>query len=193
VSGRTGRTEASRVIYDNYGSQIYRVDYSDHMRSLNHSLPHLHQFEFGIGYSFGKETVFNLKKNMTYINKLEDILKEYSYWKPNDIAYIKEIHWNQDGLKVICYFQSRNNREMWPDLNQSFIELILHFENVKNVKLNFSGSGLYFVSGFDIINVSEDGLEKINFYIHDYEDESIEFSCEKIEVLSVGQPFLLDL
>jgi len=130
---------------------------------------------------------------MKYINKLEDILKEYSYWKPNDIAYIKEIHWNQDGLKVICYFQSRNNREMWPDLNQSFIELILHFENVKNVKLNFSGSGLYFVSGFDIINVSEDGLEKINFYIHDYEDESIEFSCEKIEVLSVGQPFLLDL
>lgn len=59
VSGRTGRTEASRVIYDNYGRQIYRVDYSDHMRSINHSVPHLHQYEFGIGSSFGKETVFN--------------------------------------------------------------------------------------------------------------------------------------
>lgn len=82
---------------------------------------------------------------------------------------------------------------MWPDLNQNFIELILHFENVKNVKLNFSGSELHFISGFDIIDISEDGLEKINFYIQDYEDDTIEFSCEKIQVLSVGKPALLDL
>ncbi|MFQ6603195.1 hypothetical protein [Flavobacterium sp. C3NV] len=97
-----------------------------------------------------------------------------------------------NGLKVSCYFQSRDNRVMWPDLNQSFIELILSFENVKNVKFNFSGSGLHFVSGFDIVDVSEDGLEQINFYIQDYEDESIEFSCEKMQVLSVGKPVLLN-
>ena len=59
VSSCTGRTEASRVIFDDYGRQIFRVDYSNHMRPTNHSLPHLHQYEFGIGYSHGKETVFN--------------------------------------------------------------------------------------------------------------------------------------
>lgn len=59
VSGRTGRTEASRVIFDNYGRQIFRVDYSTHLRPGNHSMPHLHQYEFGIGFSHGKETVFN--------------------------------------------------------------------------------------------------------------------------------------
>jgi hypothetical protein len=46
VSGRTGRMESSRVIYDNYGRQIYRVDFSNHMRPLNHSVPHLHQYQY---------------------------------------------------------------------------------------------------------------------------------------------------
>ena len=59
VSGRTGRMESSRVIYDNYGRQIYRVDFSDHMRPLNHSVPHLHQYQYGPMSSFGKESVFN--------------------------------------------------------------------------------------------------------------------------------------
>ena len=59
VSGRTGRTEASRVIFDNYGRQIFRVDYSTHMRPGNHSMPHLHQYEFGMGFAHGKESVFN--------------------------------------------------------------------------------------------------------------------------------------
>lgn len=39
VSGRTGRMENSRVIYDNFGRQIYRVDFSNHMRPLDHSVP----------------------------------------------------------------------------------------------------------------------------------------------------------
>ena len=56
-NGRTGRIENSRVIYDEYGRQSYRVDFSDHMRS-DHSLPHLH--EYGPGYSnTGMEKVFH--------------------------------------------------------------------------------------------------------------------------------------
>ncbi len=59
VSGRTGIMENSRVIYDNYGRQIYRVDFSNHMRPMNHSTPHLHQYQYGPMSSFGKESVFN--------------------------------------------------------------------------------------------------------------------------------------
>lgn len=58
-SGRTGRMESSRVIYDSYGRQTYRVDFSDHMRPLNHSIPHLHQYQYGPMSGFGKESVFN--------------------------------------------------------------------------------------------------------------------------------------
>lgn len=59
-SGRTGQRETSRVIYDNYGRQIYRVDYSNHMRPLNHSNPHSHQYKYKIDYfPNGKETLYN--------------------------------------------------------------------------------------------------------------------------------------
>jgi hypothetical protein len=59
VSGHTGQSEVSRVIYDNYGRQIYRVDYSNHLRPLNHNLLHLHQYEYDSMSSFGKESVYN--------------------------------------------------------------------------------------------------------------------------------------
>ncbi len=60
VSGRTKQMEKSRVIYDDYGRQIYRVDFTDHMRPLDHSSPHLHEYIFGRGYSpKGKESLFN--------------------------------------------------------------------------------------------------------------------------------------
>jgi RHS repeat-associated protein len=42
-SGRTGRIEESRVIYDNFGRQKYRIDKTDHMMPLDHSNPHLHE------------------------------------------------------------------------------------------------------------------------------------------------------
>lgn len=62
-SGRTGRMEFSKAIYDDYGRQIYRIDFSDHMRPLNHSIPHLHQYQYGSAFSSnGKETLYNFWK-----------------------------------------------------------------------------------------------------------------------------------
>jgi hypothetical protein len=79
----------------------------------------------------------------------------------------------------------------WPDLTIDFVEATFEFKNVNNIKLNFIGKGLHFVSGFDIVNASDHGLENINFYIEDYEDGSIEFSCEDIEIISLKNPALL--
>ena len=60
VSGRTGRSETSRVIYDEHGRQIYRVDFSDHMRPLDHSNPHLHEYQYGPGFDPHRELLHNL-------------------------------------------------------------------------------------------------------------------------------------
>lgn len=61
ISGRTGHMENSRVIYDSYGRQTYRVDFSDHMRPLDHSIPHLHEYRYGPAFDLisGKEFRFN--------------------------------------------------------------------------------------------------------------------------------------
>jgi hypothetical protein len=128
---------------------------------------------------------------MKEISKIEKIRDFYSDWKPSDIAFIKEINWSKNNLKVILYFQIRDEISNWPDLTKDFVEATFEFRNVINMKLNFVGNGLHFVSGFDIINASNHGLEKINFYIEDYEDGSIEFSCEDIEIISVQKPALI--
>jgi hypothetical protein len=60
MSGRTGRPETSRVIYDQFGRQRYRVDLTDHLRPEAHSNPHLHEYLYGPGYNPYRELLHNL-------------------------------------------------------------------------------------------------------------------------------------
>jgi len=50
------------VIYDKFGRQKYRIDYSDHGRPKSHSVPHLHEYKYGPRYDpvKGKEYRYNL-------------------------------------------------------------------------------------------------------------------------------------
>lgn len=128
---------------------------------------------------------------MKEISKIEQIRDFYSDWKPSDIAFIKEINWSKNNLRIILYFQIRDKIGNWPDLTKAFVEATFEFRNVINMKFDFIGNGLHFVPGFDIINTSDHGLEQINFYIEDYEGGSIEFSCEDIEIISLEKPALL--
>ncbi len=59
VSGRTGAIEESRVIYDEFGRQSYRVDKTTHLRPDVHTNPHLHEFQYGPGFTPYRETVHN--------------------------------------------------------------------------------------------------------------------------------------
>ena len=54
-----GRMESSRVIYDEYGRQTYRVDFTDHSRPLNHTNPHLHEYIYEPG-RIGQGILHNL-------------------------------------------------------------------------------------------------------------------------------------
>jgi len=60
VSGRTGAVENSRVIYDQFGRQQYRIDFTDHLRPEAHSSPHLHEYQYGPGYYPYREILHNL-------------------------------------------------------------------------------------------------------------------------------------
>ncbi|MBL9021940.1 MAG: RHS repeat-associated core domain-containing protein [Myxococcales bacterium] len=58
-SGRTGGFEESRVIYDEFGRQRYRLDKTTHLRPEAHSNPHLHEYEYGPGFTPFRETTYN--------------------------------------------------------------------------------------------------------------------------------------
>ncbi|WP_413512058.1 hypothetical protein [Myroides odoratus] len=48
--------------------------------------------------------------------------------------------------------------------------------------------GLPFISGFDILDLSGNRWENINFQIEDYENDRIAFYCAGIEILNVHKP-----
>jgi hypothetical protein len=123
---------------------------------------------------------------MRKINKIEKITRVYNLWTPSDIAYIKELEWSVNNLLIKCYCQLRGDTNGWPDNSKGFFEVSIDFKNISNLKLDFNGSGLHLITGFDIVDVSENGLEGINFWIEDYENGSIEFNCEDIEIISIS-------
>ena len=60
IKEHNGVLEKSTVIYDEFGRQKWRVDYSNHGYS-DHSIPHLHERVFEPGYDpiKGKETRYD--------------------------------------------------------------------------------------------------------------------------------------
>jgi hypothetical protein len=73
-------------------------------------------------------------------------------------------------------------------MSKDFFEVKINFSKVSSLKLDFSSAGLHQVSGFDILDASDKGLEKINIQIEDYENDSIYFFCEEVEITEVSDP-----
>lgn len=125
---------------------------------------------------------------MKRIKNIEKITNIYNGWKPSDIAFVKSLEWSIQNLLIVCYCQLRENVNEWPDVSRNFFEVSITFKTISSLKINFSGVGLHQISGFDILDISNNGWEKINFQIEDYEDDSITFCCEEIEINEVSNP-----
>ena len=60
----------------------------------------------------------------------------------------------------------------------------LRFEHISNLKIsNFGGNEVLF-EGFDLIDISNDQWEDVNFQVMDYEDDTINFYCKSVTMLS---------
>jgi hypothetical protein len=122
------------------------------------------------------------------MKKIENTTSVYKAWKPSDAAFIKALEWSINNLVVIFYCQSREGIEAWPDTSKDFFEISITFKNVSDFRLEFNRMGLHQLFGFDILDVSDSGLEKVNFQIEDYENGSINFRCEQVEINKVSGP-----
>jgi hypothetical protein len=129
-------------------------------------------------------------KQIKKIEKVYQILKE---WKPSDLAFIKKLDWSNNNLSILFLSQTRSDVPGWPDISKDFLEISLLFETVSNLKLNFESSGVHQITGFDIIDVSNNSLENINYQIEDYENGSINFCCKEISVESVSNAVKLEV
>lgn len=128
---------------------------------------------------------------MHRIKNLEKLKAVSNDWKPSDVAFIKRFNLDLSTKELLIIFlcQIRNTITTgWPDTSKQFFEVSVKFENVSDLRINFSNAGLHQVSGFDILDVAENGMEGINFQIEDYENRSIEFVCMEVIIDSVSAP-----
>ncbi|MEZ0006278.1 hypothetical protein ABH942_001641 [Flavobacterium sp. 28YEA47A] len=74
------------------------------------------------------------------------------------MAFIKSIELSMDNLTIAFYCQLRNSVIGWPDISKDFFEIVLTFKNATNLKLDFVNQGPQQISGFDIQDISDNGL-----------------------------------
>lgn len=135
---------------------------------------------------------------MNLIENINIIESKISNWKTSDIAYIKAIallpspDYKSLSLEITFLSQSRRSSSGWPDLESVFDEISLSFYDVSNLKLNFDGTSIPQITGFDIIDVSNQGWEGVNFQIEDYENGIIYFNCREIEAKSTKPAITLN-
>lgn len=122
------------------------------------------------------------------MKKIEKITSIHNAWRPSDIAFIKALKWSINNLVIVCYCQLRDSVSEWPNMSNDFFEVTITFKNISGLKLDFNGTGLHQILGFDILDISDNGLEKINFQIEDYENDTISFCCEEVEINVMNDP-----
>ena len=121
-------------------------------------------------------------KDVEYIEKIYDIDPKFTW---NSIRYIDSIDYNisvdetyetYSLLKIGLIF-----------LNEvSTYKAVFEFYNVQNLHLERIGGKYNQIYGFEIVDKSKDGWAKDQrYFVNDYEDNLISFSCESIKVLSV--------
>jgi hypothetical protein len=126
------------------------------------------------------------------IKNIETIFQVAKDWKPSDLAFIKKLEWSDGDVKILFLCQGRKDINGWPDLSKEFFEVSIFFKQVSDFKLEIKGSKLHQLSGFDIVDISNNGWESAKFQIEDYEDGSITFYCKDIVVDQVSSPDIME-
>ena len=74
------------------------------------------------------------------------------------------------------------------DLNGKNYDIVVRFSNVTNFSLNGIGGGYIQLLGLAVTDKAKDGWENdCRYYVNDYEDGKIHFSCQEIEILEVKE------
>jgi hypothetical protein len=121
------------------------------------------------------------------LRQIEKITKFLNDWKPVDLAFIIGIELIGKNATIRFLSQKRNRLNTWPDLSGEFFEITIWFKSVSNFKIQFTEIGMQPIAGFDIIDISGNSWEGVNFQIEDYENGRISFYCREIEIESFSK------
>ncbi|WP_298922622.1 hypothetical protein [uncultured Roseobacter sp.] len=124
---------------------------------------------------------------MPEITGTEHVKRAMGEWHASNLVAVSELHLKPNmasggtDLVLVAHFQKRTS-DGWPNFHGKMHAFRLKFGLVGDLNIKGFGGGTNQIMGFDIIDASDRGLERINFFVEDYEDGKLGFSCQTIEV-----------
>lgn len=113
-------------------------------------------------------------------------------WNPRDLAFVERLEYQSDSegrpasIMLVGVMQRRDEaRDGWPSATSPKFRVTLLFDGVRDFELKGFGQQPKQIMGFDIIDVSDRGLDGIRFMVKDYENGDLQFSCRTVEILDV--------
>ncbi len=61
-------------------------------------------------------------------------------------------------------------------------EVKIHFSGVSNLKIDEIGGGISQFCRLDVVNIQDKQWDQLNYYVFDYENDTISFNCKDIEI-----------
>ena len=126
---------------------------------------------------------------MKPFRNFEKLSNLHPNWKPGHAAYVKSVQWTP-GQLLICFLCHPEGKKNWDEIEEVY-ELTLLFRHISEVHIQLGSTQLMQIVGLDIHDISDRGLERLNYQIEDYEEGKFDFYCESIEVLDVTEPAML--
>ena len=126
---------------------------------------------------------------MTDVRNKELVAGMLGRWHASDLAFIESFNYTSEGestrsrLDIVALFQRRDKANERSRTTET-ARVAIRFEGVSNLKFKSVGPGPKQVAGFDIIDVSDRGWERIRFVVEDYEHDDISLNCEDVAILS---------
>ncbi|MCL2742365.1 MAG: hypothetical protein FWE67_00780 [Planctomycetaceae bacterium] len=136
---------------------------------------------------------------MRTIKGIELVISAMGRWKPSDLVRIVDFQYVYDTINTAwnvnmeAEFQRRDTTASWPSAPGKVFVISMCFMKVRRLHVDIRNSkfgdqnGDFQVVGFDVTDMSDSGMEDLNFYIEDYEDDMIEFYCKDIVIESVRE------
>ncbi len=136
---------------------------------------------------------------MRSIKGVELVESAMGRWNPSDLVRIVDFHYAFDPIGSVwnvnmeAEFQKRVPTETWPSQDGKVFLLKMSFVKVHGLHVNIRNSmfgdqdGDFQIIGFGITDISDRGMEDLNFFIEDYEADMIQFYCKDIVIESVNE------
>lgn len=110
------------------------------------------------------------------------------HFKWNMISFILELHYKRDYNK---YFEEVFVLDVGFLVNNiggnRAFKLKIRFKQIEDLCFEAANGAFVQLSGFNIMDIKEDGWSEMRYKINDYENNNFHLFCNQIEVLSVEE------